>query len=130
MILDTSALLAILQQEAPASRLARTLVTAPTCALSAATLVEASIVMQARFGADGVRDLDLLLARLHAAVEPVTEEQALVARRAYQQFGKGRHPAGLNYGDCFSYALAAVTGQLLLCTGADFPQTDIQVAAY
>ena len=97
--------------------------------ISAATLLEASIVMQAKLGDEGVADLDALLAAL--AVRPVAVDaaQAYVARDAYTKFGKGRSPAGLNYGDCFSYALAQATGRPLLFKGEDFSRTDIMPAA-
>jgi ribonuclease VapC len=83
------------------------------------------MVIESRFGAEGLRDLDLFIERAGIALVPVDSEQAHVARRAFSRFGKGRHPAGLNYGDCFSYALASVLGEPLLYKGDDFRQTDI-----
>ena len=96
--------------------------------ISAANLVEASIVMQARTGADGVADLDELLAIAGIRCVAVDERQAHVAREAFERFGKGRSPAGLNYGDCFAYALAKVTGRPLLFKGDDFAGTDVLIA--
>lgn len=130
MVLDTSALVAILEGEEPAPRLARALAEAPRIFLSAATLVEAGIVTERRRGEEGGRELDLLLHRLRAEVVPVTEEHAEIARSAYRRYGKGEHPAALNFGDCFSYALAAALGEPLLFIGDDFSKTDIPRAAY
>lgn len=96
--------------------------------ISAATLVEASIVMHAKTGAAGVSDLDQLLAAAGARCVAVDDVQAHVARDAFARLGRRRAPAGLNFGDCFSYALAKVTGRPLLFKGADFGQTDIAPA--
>lgn len=90
-----------------------------------ASFVEASIVIEARFGSDGLRDLDLFIDKAGLEIASVDAEQAYVARRAFSRFGKGRHAAGLNYGDCFSYALATVLGEPLLYKGDDFRQTDV-----
>ena len=127
MVIDTSDLLAILFQEADAMQFAKAIATAPTRLLSAANLVEASMVAESRAGTDGVRDLDLLVAKSKIEVMPVTVEQAELARLAFRNFGKGRHRAGLNFGDCFSYALAKDTGEPLLFKGDDFNHTDIAV---
>ena len=97
--------------------------------MSVATLVESSIVIESRFGAEGIRDLDRLLARSGVELIPVDSEQAHLARAAFSRFGKGRHRAGLNYGDCFSYAAATAVGEPLLCKGDDFTRTDIRVCA-
>lgn len=131
MVVDTSALLVILFQEPEGERVARALVAADRRLISAATWLETGIVVLARYGDDGARDLDLLAAKLRFEVAPVTEQQAEIARRAYRQFGRGRgHPAGLNYGDCFAYALAKATGQPLLFKGDDFAHTDLAAAPY
>ena len=131
MVIDTSALLAILFQEPEAERFARAIANAPTRLLSAANLLETGIVVQARHGDEGSRDLDLLVLKLRVEIAPVTEQQVGIARRAYRQYGKGHgHPAGLNYGDCFAYALARDTGAPLLFKGEDFPSTDVAPAAY
>jgi ribonuclease VapC len=93
--------------------------------LSAATLVEASMVIESRTGIEGGRDLDLFIYRAGIEIVPVDAEQAELARIAWRKYGKGRHPACLNYGDCFSYALAKATGEPLLFKGSDFSGTDI-----
>jgi ribonuclease VapC len=83
-----------------------------------------------RNGEDGLRDLDLFLAHSRMEIAPLTESQARLACEAFKRFGKGRHPAKLNFGDCISYALARETGEELLFKGTDFALTDIAVAAY
>ena len=130
MIIDTSALVAILDQEPEADRIVRTLASAPERTLSAANLVEVGIVMQARRGDDGARDLDLLLAKLRVDIAAVTTSQADIARKAFRRYGRGRHPANLNFGDCFAYALAKDKSAPLLFKGNDFGQTDVMVASY
>lgn len=130
MVIDTSAILALLGLEPEAARLAAAIEADATRLLSAATLVEASIVIEARYGASGGRELDLLVAKAALRVEPVTAEQAELARDAWRRFGKGRHAANLNYGDCFSYALSRATAEPLLFKGDDFAQTDIAAVLY
>ena len=130
MVVDTSALIAYLNAEPEAERIEVALVSARRLFLSAATLVEAGIVAERQNEESGGRDLDLLIHRLRVEVVPVTEEQAELARGAYRRFGKGKHPAALNFGDCFSYALARSLGEPLLFVGADFSKTDVQTAAY
>ena len=130
MIIDTSALVAILDQEPEADRIVRTLASAPERTLSAANLVEAGIVMQARRGDDGARDLDLLLAKLRVDIAGVTASQADIARKAFRRYGRGPHPANLNFGDCFAYALAKHKSAPLLFKGNNFGQTDVMVASY
>ena len=130
MIIDTSALVAILDQEPEADRIVRTLASASERTLSAANLVEAGIVMQARRGDDGARDLDLLLAKLRVDIAAVTASQADIARKAFRRYGRARHPANLNFGDCFAYALAKDKSVPLLFKGNDFGQTDVMVASY
>ena len=130
MIIDTSALVAVLDQESEAQRIVRTLASAPERILSAANLVEVGIVMQARRGDDGARDLDLLLAKLRVDIAAVTANQADIARKAFRRYGRGRHAANLNFGDCFAYALAKETSAPLLFKGDDFGQTDVMVASY
>jgi ribonuclease VapC len=125
MVIDTSALLAILLQEADAESFAKAIASAEPRLLSAANLVEAGIVAESRVGADGARDLDLLIVKSKIEVRPVTVEQAELARLAFRKFGKGRHRAGLNFWDCFAYALAKDTGEPLLFKGDDFNHTDI-----
>ncbi|MEY4377034.1 MAG: hypothetical protein RJB26_1584 [Pseudomonadota bacterium] len=130
MVIDTSALVAILTMEPEAARLAQSLEADATRLISAATLLETGIVIEARFGAAGATELDLLVAKAGLVVEAVTAEQVGIARIAWRRFGKGRHAAGLNYGDCFSYALARATGEPLLFKGADFANTDIAAVLY
>lgn len=130
MVLDTSALIAVLQGEPEADALVAALEAAPGLRISAATIVESGMVMQARYGDAGERELDLLMHRLKVDVVPVTAEHAELARRAFRRFGKGRHPAGLNYGDCFTYALAVALQEPVLFKGNDFSQTDAPVAPY
>jgi ribonuclease VapC len=130
MIIDTSALITILEQEPEAERLVRTIAQASERMLSAANLVETGIVMQVRRGDEAARDLDLLLAKLGIEIIPVSARQAGLARKAFQRFGRGRHPARLNFSDCFAYALAKDSSRALLFKGQDFAQTDVTVAVY
>jgi ribonuclease VapC len=130
VIVDSSALIAILQKEPEALRLTTAIATSPVCRLPASCLLEASIIMLSRRDVDGPRDLDLFVARRRMEISPFTESQAVLAREAFEHFGKGRHPAQLNFGDCMAYALAKETGDELLFKGADFALTDIAVAAY
>jgi ribonuclease VapC len=130
MIVDSSALIAILFKE-PESRLLDVVIADSTdCKMSAASFLESSLVMMARRGADAVRDLDLLIARFRISLVPFTESQARIARTAFQRYGKGRHAAALNFGDCIAYALATETGEELLFKGTDFGRTDVAVASY
>ena len=98
--------------------------------LSAANLVQIGIVMQARRGDDGARDLDLLLAKLKVDIAAVTVDHADIARKAFRRYGRGRHAANLNFGDCFAYALAKDKSAPLLFKGDDFGRTDVMVAPY
>ena len=130
MVVDTSALLALLGMEPEAARLAAAMEADATRLISAATVVEATLVIESRHGPAGGRELDLLIAKAGLSVESVTVDQAEVAREAWRRYGKGRHSAGLNFGDCFSYALAKVTGESLLFKGDDFTKTDITAVAF
>ena len=125
MVVDTSAIISILQDEPERRHLNELLEEAETRVMSTATFVEASIVIEARYGPDGVRDLDLLLSKAQINLVAVDKDQAHMARRAFREYGKGRHPAGLNYGDCFTYALAKTLAEPVLCKGNDFPNTDL-----
>lgn len=129
MILDSSALLAVLFDEADADRYARAISEAEACRMSAANFAEAAIVVDNATDAVGSRQFDAFLRQAGIIIEPVTEDQAHIARQAYFDFGKGRHPAGLNFGDCFAYALAKATGESLLFKGEDFSRTDVAAAA-
>jgi len=130
VVVDTSALIALLGMEADAARVAAALESEATRLISAAAVVETGLVIESRYGAQGGRELDLLIAKAELSIQPVTAEQAEVAREAWRRYGKGRHPAGLNFGDCFSYALARTSGEPLLFKGDDFIHTDITAVAY
>jgi ribonuclease VapC len=128
MVIDTSALLAILLDEPERRTFNEAIEAAETRVLSAANFVEVSIVLESRFGTEGLRDLDLFIERAEIEIAAVDADQARKARQAFSRFGKGRHRAGLNFGDCFAYALAAVLSEPLLFKGDDFPQTDLTPA--
>jgi ribonuclease VapC len=128
VIIDTSAIVAILFNEDDADAYARAITRADSRRVSAATFVEAAIVVAAQTKNAGGSQLDAFFRRAGITIEPVTEEQAHIARQAFTDFGKGRHAAGLNYGDCFSYALAKSAGEPLLFKGKDFTKTDVLVA--
>lgn len=125
MVIDTSALIAVLLGEPDAGRVVQAIEAGSPRLLSAANLLEASIVIESRKGEAGGRELDLLLYRGEIEVVAVEQDQAEAARAAWRRFGKGRHPAALNYGDCFAYALAKTRHLPLLFRGNDFSQTDI-----
>jgi ribonuclease VapC len=125
-VLDSSVVVAILLREAEAVEFAAAIAAGDPNLLSAASLLEASMVVESRRGVEGGRDLDLFIYRTGIEIVPVDAEQAELARVAWRRYGKGRHRAGLNYGDCFSYALAKATGEPLLFKGNDFKGTDIQ----
>lgn len=125
MVIDTSALVAILRDEPERSAFNRAIEAADRPILSVASFLEESMVIDTRHGPDGVRDLDLFIAKADIDLVAVDADQAYVARAAFRSYGKGRHPAGLNFGDCFAYALAKTSGEPLLFKGSDFPLTDI-----
>ncbi|MBI5165126.1 MAG: type II toxin-antitoxin system VapC family toxin [Magnetospirillum sp.] len=126
MAVDTSAIVAVVQGEADAPRFARALAEASGCCLSAVSHLEAALVVTARKGAAALEDLDALVARAGIVVVPFDLRQAEIAREAFRRFGKGRHPAALNFGDCAAYALAADRDLPLLFKGSDFSQTDLR----
>lgn len=128
MIVDTSALFALLYEEAEAPALESALAAKGDCAISAATLVESYMLCEGRGGAAGAARLDALLGRITARIIPFTAEHAALARECWRRFGKGRHPAALNLGDCFAYALARARNEPLLFKGDDFAQTDVKAA--
>jgi ribonuclease VapC len=128
MVVDTSALVAILWGEPDAERFARALGAAPVRLLSAVTRVELSCVIEGRKGETGRADVELLLRDGGFEVVSVTPQQAEIAVGAFRRFGRGRHRARLNIGDCFSYALAVASDQVLLFKGDDFGHTDIRPA--
>ncbi|MGL5809614.1 MAG: type II toxin-antitoxin system VapC family toxin [Nocardioides sp.] len=129
MVVDSSALVAVVLGEPEAEGLLASMTAASGhVQVSAVSLVESSIVLEARQGPDATRDLGLLLDGVCATVSVVDAHQAELAFAAWKRFGKGRHSAALNLGDCFSYALSASLGQPLLFKGNDFSQTDIALA--
>jgi ribonuclease VapC len=125
MVIDTSAIVAITRNEPDAAELEVRIADDPVRLISAATVLEATIVLETRLGDAGGREFDLWLLKIGAEIVPVDAEQADAARRAWRRFGKGRHAAALNYGDCFSYALALARGEPLLFKGEDFAKTDV-----
>ena len=126
MVIDTSAVAAVLFNEPEAPVLEQQIADDPVRLMSAASLVEATIIVEARLGDAGGREFDLWLQRAGVEIAAVDPEQADMARRAWRRFGKGRHPAGLNFGDCFAYALAVTRDEKLLFKGDDFAKTDVQ----
>lgn len=129
MILDTSAMVAILYREPEAPAFAQLIHDAEVCRISVASYVELSLVVESQLGPEGMRQAEAFFRRARVVIEPVTLDHGDMARQAFLDFGKGRHKAGLNFGDCFSYALAKATGEPLLFKGADFAQTDIKAAS-
>jgi ribonuclease VapC len=125
MVIDTSAIIAILFDEPERKRFAELLESAEMRFVSAVTRVEAAFVMEGRKGEAGRERLDRFFRMTDPEIVPVTPEQAEMAVDAFRRFGRGRHPAALNIGDCFAYALARATGEQLLFKGGDFGQTDI-----
>ena len=128
MIVDSSAVLAVLFGEPDAERYERAIAEASHRRMSVANLLEAAIVVESRSGAEAGNELDFVLERASIELVPVTLEHVQAARRAWRRFGKGNHPAGLNLGDCFAYALAEVAREPLLFKGGDFELTDIEAA--
>jgi ribonuclease VapC len=128
MIVDTSAALAILFNEPDAAKYAQAISEADSVRMSAVSFVEAALVVEMQTRPASSRDFDAFMRRSGISVEAVTEEQAYAARQAYTDFGKGNHAAGLNFGDCFAYALAKVMSEPLLFKGRDFARTDVVAA--
>jgi ribonuclease VapC len=127
MVIDTSALVAIFLAEPERKLLLDLVLQAETRMISAATVLETGIVLEARRGESAGREFDLFLVRANLQVVAVDSEQTEIARSAWRRYGKGRHPAALNFGDCFVYALAKFAGEPLLVKGTDFAATDIEV---
>jgi len=125
MVIDTSALIALLLDEPEAEDFRIAIEDDDTRLVSASTLLEAALVIEARKGEAGGRELDLLVQKAALTVVPVDEDQVEAARRAWRRFGRGRHEAGLNFGDLFSYALTRTSGEALLFKGNDFTRTDV-----
>ena len=125
MVVDTSAIIAILFREADAKHFAAAIEADPTRFISAASVLEAAIIAESRKGPAGARELDLLLLKAGIEILATNEEHLKLARHAFRTYGKGRHAAGLNFGDCFSYAASRTTGEPLLFKGDDFAKTDV-----
>ena len=130
MVIDTSALIAILQDEPERRVLNEAIEAAESCAMSTGSFLETSMVIESRYGPDGTRDLDLFISKARISLASVDADQAYVARNAFRSYGKGRHAAGLNFGDCFAYALAKMLDEPLLFKGSDFALTDIAVYSF
>ena len=130
MVIDTSALIAILLGEPEAEALAIAIANDPKRLLSAFSALEVGIVIEAKKGEAGGRELDLLLHRAQIEIVAMIPEQCELARFAWRAFGKGHHPAGLNIGDCCSYALAKYSGEPLLFKGDNFTKTDLQAVQF
>lgn len=129
MVIDTSAVLAILLNEPTAPAIEAAIEKDPVRLMAAPSALEAAIVVEARYGEAGGRELDLLLHKAGIELVPFDAEQTELARHAYRRFGKGRHAAALNFGDCFAYALSRRSAEPLLFVGNDFAQTDIAAVA-
>ncbi len=130
MVIDTSALVAILLGEAESNAIVRAIINDNKRLISVFSLLETSIVIESKKGVEGTRELDLLLHKIQAKIIAFNAAQTEAARKAWRDFGKGRHPAALNIGDCCSYALAKTTGEPLLFKGTDFSKTDIFSVSY
>ena len=128
MIIDTSAILAVLLGESDARRYEDAIARAWPRRMSVVALLESAMVVEARGGVAAGHELDVMLEKAAVELVPVTFQHAVSARRAWRRFGKGNHPAALNFGDCFAYALAEATGEPLLFKGKDFSRTDIEAA--
>lgn len=127
MVVDTSALLAIFFAEPERKSFLESIFQAEPRMISAATVLETGIVLEAKRGEAAGREFDLFVVRASLQIVPIDGEQAEIARSGWRKYGKGRHPAGLNFGDCFAYALAKASGEPLLTKGNDFSLTDIEV---
>ena len=130
MVLDTSALMAILLGEPEAKALSQAIARDPKRLVSAFSALETAIVIEAKRGEAGSRELDLLIHKAKIEIVPLNAEQSELARKAWRLYGKGHHPAGLNIGDCCSYSLSKYSGEPLLFKGDDFARTDVTPAFY
>ncbi|MCY4454218.1 MAG: type II toxin-antitoxin system VapC family toxin [Immundisolibacterales bacterium] len=125
MVIDTSALVAILKNEPERGWFNQAIEAAERRSMSVASFVETSMIIESRFGPEGIRALDLFIAKAAIELVPVDIDQAQIARTAFRDYGRRRHPAGLSFGDCFAYALAKTFDEPLLYKGTDFARTDI-----
>jgi ribonuclease VapC len=127
MVIDSSALLAIFLHEPERQAFVEAIAQAGKRMISAATILETGIVLESKRGETAGREFDLFVFRMNIEIVPVDAEQTEIARSAWRSFGKGKHPAALNFGDCFTYALAKFAGEPLLAKGQDFSQTDLEL---
>ena len=127
MVIDTSALAAIFFAEPERQKFLAAITSAESRLISSATILESGIVLESRQGEAAGREFDLFVLRANLRVVPVDADQVELARIAWRKYGKGRHPAGLNFGDCFSYSLAKFSGEPLLAKGTDFSLTDVEI---
>lgn len=130
MVIDTSAIAAILFQEPEAIEFATAIEVDPIRLISTVTALETMIIVEARKGQAGAREVDLLFHKAKLDIVPFSKEQVEIARQAWQKYGKGKHPAALNFGDCFTYALAKTSQESLLFKGNDFHKTDIKLVFF
>ncbi len=130
MVIDTSALVSIFLGEPERSVFLRAIVESHRRLISAANVLETGIVIETRRGEAAGRELDLFLTRAAIEIAAVDADQIEIARIAWRKYGKGRHPAGLNFGDCFAYAVAKTSGMPLLAKGNDFARTDISTSEF
>lgn len=130
MVIDSSALIAVLLHEPESEALLLAIASDNRRVMSAVSFLETAIVIEARKGEQGANELDLFLIKADISIHEYCPEQAKLSRMAWRKFGKGRHPAALNFGDCCSYALAAHTGDPLLFKGNDFSKTDVDTVSY
>ncbi len=127
MVIDTSALAAIFFGEPERQKFLAAIAAADNRLISAASVLETGMVLEARQGEAAGREFDLFVVRANLQIVPADAEQVDLARSAWRKYGKGRHPAGLNFGDCFSYGLAKISGEPLLAKGTDFASTDLEM---
>lgn len=129
MVIDTSAVLAIFFAEPERKQFLDLILQSSKRLISAASVLESGIVLESKRGESAGREFDLFIVRANIEVVPVDAEQIEAARSGWRRFGKGRNPAGLNYGDCFTYGLARISGEPVLAKGHDFSRTDVQLCA-
>ena len=127
MVIDTSALVAIFLGESERKQFLELILQSEKRLVSAASVLETGMVLEAKRGEAAGREFDLFLVKVNLEIVPVDADQVEIARSAWRRYGKGRHAAGLNFGDCFAYALAKFSGEKLLAKGEDFRETDVEM---
>jgi len=127
MVTDTSALVAIFLGESERKQFLELILQSEKRLVSAASVLEAGMVLEAKRGEAAGREFDLFIVKVNLEIVPVDADQVEIARSAWRRYGKGRHAAGLNFGDCFAYALAKFSGEKLLAKGEDFRETDVEL---